>query len=140
MTDSTSTGATRRAMSDAPLWTGEDHGSRLAELAARTSDPAKDAPLRLDVRSLGTLLGRVLVEQGGNELFTAVEQLSGTSARGAHPNASSARTWAPSQSAEVCVSVASAYSFALYGQTATNSHARCSSPVVRSVKNAGSPA
>lgn len=75
MTDSTSTGATRRAMSDAPLWTGEDHGSRLAELAARTSDPAKDAPLRRDVRSLGTLLGRVLVEQGGNELFTAVEQL-----------------------------------------------------------------
>ena len=75
MTESASAGATRRAMSDTPLWTTDDHASRLAELAARTTDPAKDAPLRRDVRSLGTLLGHVLVEQCGCELFSVVEQL-----------------------------------------------------------------
>ena len=62
-------------MTDTHLWTTDDHASRLAELAARTTDPAKDAPLRRDVRSLGTLLGHVLVEQCGSELFSVVEQL-----------------------------------------------------------------
>ncbi|HEY0703802.1 MAG TPA: phosphoenolpyruvate carboxylase [Candidatus Acidoferrales bacterium] len=52
-----------------------DQAKRLAELTAGTSDPEKEAPLRRDVRSLGVLLGRVLVEQGGEKLLESVEQL-----------------------------------------------------------------
>ena len=59
------------------LWTPTSWSERLAELEARTS-PAKDAPLRRDVRSLGTLLGQVLREQPGNALFGAVESLRRT--------------------------------------------------------------
>ncbi len=62
-------------MEEQPLWSVSDQRERLAELTARTSDPAKERPLRRDVRSLGTLLGRVLVEQGGEELFATVEGL-----------------------------------------------------------------
>ena len=58
-----------------PLWSSEDQQVRLTELAAGTADPAKEAPLRRDVRSLGTLLGTVLVEQSGAALFDVVEQL-----------------------------------------------------------------
>ncbi len=58
-----------------PLWGAANQLERLAELTARSSDPAKDAPLRRDVRSLGILLGRVLVEQAGTELFDTVERL-----------------------------------------------------------------
>src|ERR1700723_4524095 len=58
-----------------PLWKAEDQNARLAELTAGSQDPAKDNPLRRDVRSLGSLLGQVLVEQGGRELFDADEQL-----------------------------------------------------------------
>jgi phosphoenolpyruvate carboxylase len=61
----------------ASLWTPTSWFDRLAELEARTS-PAKDAPLRRDVRSLGTLLGQVLREQPGNQLFGAVESLRRT--------------------------------------------------------------
>ena len=59
------------------LWTPTSWSDRLAELEARTS-PAKDAPLRRDVRSLGALLGQVLREQPGNALFGAVESLRRT--------------------------------------------------------------
>jgi len=40
-----------------------------------SDDSAKDRSLRRDVRSLGALLGRVLVEQAGQELFDTVEEL-----------------------------------------------------------------
>src|ERR1700741_3877361 len=62
-------------MLDTPLWCDNDQSARLAELTAHTSDPAKELPLRRDVRSLGILLGRVLVEQEGEAFFDVVEQL-----------------------------------------------------------------
>ncbi|HYG99928.1 MAG TPA: phosphoenolpyruvate carboxylase [Terriglobales bacterium] len=58
-----------------PLWAVADQKERLAELTAGTEDSRKELPLRRDVRSLGTLLGRVLVEQSGQELFETVETL-----------------------------------------------------------------
>src|ERR1700736_5106606 len=60
-----------------PLWQTENHKVRLAELTAGSSDKSKDNPLRQDVRSLGTLLGEVLVDQAGEELFAIVERLRG---------------------------------------------------------------
>ena len=57
------------------LWRPDDQAARLAELTARTDDPVKDQPLRRDVRSLGVLLGEVLVEQAGQAVFDAVEDL-----------------------------------------------------------------
>ncbi len=62
-------------MADNPLWSEGAQAARLAELTADTSDPAKELPLRRDVRSLGILLGRVLVEQEGQAFFDVVEQL-----------------------------------------------------------------
>ena len=62
-------------MADNPLWSEGAQAVRLAELTADTSDPAKELPLRRDVRSLGILLGRVLVEQEGEAFFDVVEQL-----------------------------------------------------------------
>src|SRR5882757_8938021 len=66
-------------MGDSPLWSAggsaDDQRGRLAELTASTVDPAKDLPLRRDVRSLGILLGRVLVEQSGETLLEVVEGL-----------------------------------------------------------------
>jgi phosphoenolpyruvate carboxylase len=56
------------------LWNPESWSQRLAELEAQTGD-LKEAPLRRDVRSLGTLLGDVLREQAGDELFAHVEAL-----------------------------------------------------------------
>jgi phosphoenolpyruvate carboxylase len=58
-----------------PLWKADDQKARLSELTAQSDDPAKDHSLRRDVRSLGALLGRVLVEQVGQELFDTVEEL-----------------------------------------------------------------
>jgi phosphoenolpyruvate carboxylase len=56
------------------LWNPESWSQRLAELEARSGD-LKEAPLRRDVRSLGTLLGDVLREQAGEDLFDHVEAL-----------------------------------------------------------------
>jgi len=58
-----------------PLWKADDQKARLSELTAQSGDSAKDRSLRRDVRSLGSLLGRVLVEQVGQELFDTVEEL-----------------------------------------------------------------
>ena len=59
------------------LWTPTNWPDRLAELQANTPD-LKEAPLRRDVRSLGTLLGNVLREQAGEPLYEAVEALRRT--------------------------------------------------------------
>jgi len=56
------------------LWNPGSWSERLAELEARSGE-LKDAPLRRDVRSLGTLLGMVLREQAGDDLFAHVEAL-----------------------------------------------------------------
>jgi phosphoenolpyruvate carboxylase len=56
------------------LWNVDDQTARLAELTSQDSDQ-KEAPLRRDVRSLGRLLGEVLKEQAGDQLFSAVEEL-----------------------------------------------------------------
>jgi phosphoenolpyruvate carboxylase len=56
------------------LWKPENWPLRLAELEARTGD-IKEAPLRRDVRSLGMLLGQVLREQVGEQLYSEVEEL-----------------------------------------------------------------
>ena len=58
-----------------PLWKADKQASRLAELIAHSDESAKDNPLRRDVRSLGAVLGRVLVEQSGQKLFESVEEL-----------------------------------------------------------------
>src|SRR6185312_16130051 len=58
----------------APLWNPDSWSQRLAELEAQSGE-VKEAPLRRDVRSLGMLLGEVLREQAGNELFKQVEEL-----------------------------------------------------------------
>jgi len=56
------------------LWNPESWSQRLAELEAQSGE-LKEAPLRRDVRSLGTLLGDVLREQAGEDLFAHVEAL-----------------------------------------------------------------
>jgi len=56
------------------LWNPESWPQRLAELEAQSGE-LKEAPLRRDVRSLGMLLGEVLREQAGDELFSEVESL-----------------------------------------------------------------
>jgi phosphoenolpyruvate carboxylase len=56
------------------LWSPESWSQRLAELEARSGD-RKEAPLRRDVRSLGVLLGEVLREQAGEDLYAHVEAL-----------------------------------------------------------------
>jgi phosphoenolpyruvate carboxylase len=63
------------------LWNPESWSQRLAELEAQSGE-LKEAPLRRDVRSLGTLLGTVLREQAGEEAFAQVEALrQGTTRR-----------------------------------------------------------
>src|SRR3974377_827991 len=53
------------------LWNPESWSQRLAEIEAQSGE-LKEAPLRRDVRSLGTLLGEVLREQAGEDLFGVV--------------------------------------------------------------------
>lgn len=62
------------------LWKPESWPQRLAELEARSGD-LKEVPLRRDVRSLGMLLGEVLREQAGEELYKKVEELRTTAIR-----------------------------------------------------------
>jgi phosphoenolpyruvate carboxylase len=75
------------------LWNPESWALRLKELEAQGGE-LKEAPLRRDVRSLGMLLGEVLREQAGTDLFAYVEALrQGTirrrdeEARGRHEEA-----------------------------------------------------
>jgi phosphoenolpyruvate carboxylase len=56
------------------LWDVDDQVVRLNELTSHDAE-LKELPLRRDVRSLGRLLGEVLKEQAGEELFAAVEEL-----------------------------------------------------------------
>src|SRR5437660_1034029 len=58
-----------------PLWKVDDQQARLAELTAPSDEAAKDNPLRRDVRSLRAILGQVISEQAGQELFDSVETL-----------------------------------------------------------------
>src|SRR5215813_13167338 len=56
------------------MWKVDNQVARLTELTSQDHD-LKEAPLRRDVRSLGRLLGEVLKEQVGDNLFSAVEEL-----------------------------------------------------------------
>ena len=58
-----------------PLWKVDDQQSHLAELTAASDEALKDNPLRRDVRSLGAILGQVITEQAGEDLFESVESL-----------------------------------------------------------------
>jgi phosphoenolpyruvate carboxylase len=62
-------------MRTTPLWAAADQQERLLELTAGTDNQRKELPLRRDVRSLGILLGEVIVEQCGQALFDIVERL-----------------------------------------------------------------
>src|SRR5258706_16273841 len=65
----------REAEAPPPLWATANQAEPLPELPAKPNTPAKDLPPRRDVRFLGMLLGKVLVEQEGDRLFKIVEQL-----------------------------------------------------------------
>jgi phosphoenolpyruvate carboxylase len=89
------------------LWNPESWVQRLAELQADSGD-LKEAPLRRDVRSLGTLLGEVLREQAGDELFEQVEELRlGTIER------REAEAQADGQAAAVSAAIHAAHAMAL---------------------------
>jgi phosphoenolpyruvate carboxylase len=55
------------------LWETDDQATRLRELAGEAG--LKEIPLRRDVRSLGRLLGEILKEQAGLDLYNSVEEL-----------------------------------------------------------------
>jgi phosphoenolpyruvate carboxylase len=57
-----------------PLWRADDQQERLAELLGEDAE-LKTLPLRRDVRSLGHILGQVIREQAGVDLFDKVESL-----------------------------------------------------------------
>ncbi len=56
------------------FWKAEDQTLRLTELLGSV-EKERDVSLRRDVRSLGMLLGKVLKEQAGEEMFQAEEEL-----------------------------------------------------------------
>jgi len=88
------------------LWTPASWPDRLAELEAQTPD-RKSAPLRRDVRSLGALLGEVLREQAGPDLFDAVETLrrDSISRREADPEPAQTQSSAPPHLDQVLATV-----------------------------------
>jgi phosphoenolpyruvate carboxylase len=57
-----------------PLWKTRDQAQRLEEVISNDA-ALKVEPLRRDVRSLGKLLGAVVREQAGEEVYAAVERL-----------------------------------------------------------------
>ena len=89
------------------LWKPDSWEQRLVELQAGSRE-LKEAPLRRDVRSLGTLLGEVLREQAGEELFAQVEELRlGTIER------RDAETRADGQSAAMSAAIHAAHALAM---------------------------
>ena len=56
------------------FWKADDQKGRLAEMTSTDKD-VKELPLRRDVRSLGRLLGEVILEQAGEGVFAAEEEL-----------------------------------------------------------------
>jgi len=56
------------------LWGTEDQSARLSELTSNEC-VLKEARLRRDVRFFGRVLGEVLKERAGQELFDAVEEI-----------------------------------------------------------------
>src|SRR5262245_29639199 len=63
-----------QAFHDKPLCAARSQDERLRELLGQPAE-IKDKPLRRDVSSLGRLLGRVITEQEGQDLFDTVEAL-----------------------------------------------------------------
>ena len=62
-------------MGDSELyWRADDQAQRLEELTSRETE-MREVPLRRDVRSLGRLLGTVIREQAGQEIYEVEEQL-----------------------------------------------------------------
>jgi phosphoenolpyruvate carboxylase len=57
-----------------PLWQVSDQQQHLRELISDDLE-SKEAPLRRDVRNLGRILGDVIKEQAGLEVFESVERL-----------------------------------------------------------------
>src|SRR5215468_1364787 len=63
-----------QAFHDKPLWAAKSQDERLRELLGNPAE-IKEKPLRRDVSSLGRLLGNVIKEQEGQNLFETVEAL-----------------------------------------------------------------
>ena len=57
-----------------PLWQVRDQQQHLRELIS-TDGELKEAPLRRDIRNLVRILGEVIKEQAGKEVFASVERL-----------------------------------------------------------------
>lgn len=71
---------TRESDDTEPLWHSDDPAARLAEVLSNDAE-LKVAPLRRDVRLLGMLLGSVIREQSGVELYETVEKLRSLATR-----------------------------------------------------------